>query len=165
MVNTGNRDRFYFLGLQNHCGQWLQPWNWKMLAPWKKIYDKHRQSIKKKSHHFVNKGSYSQSYGFSNSHAQMWKLDHKESWVLKNWCFWIVVLEKILESTWDWKEIKPANPKGNQPWPFIERTDAGVESPILWPPDAKSWFTGKDPNAGKNWKQKEKGVVEDEIVR
>ena len=98
----------------------------------------------------------------------MWKLDHKKSWVLKklkNWCFWIVVLEKILESTWDWKEIKQANPKGNQPWPFIGRTDAGVESPVFRPPDAKSWFTGKDPNAGKNWKQKEKGVVEDEIVR
>ena len=106
---------------------------------------------------------HSQSYGFPSSHVQMWELDHKESWVLKNWCFWTVVLEKILESPLDSKEIKPVNPKGNQPWIFIERADA--EALILWPPDAKSWLIGKDPDAGEDWRQKEKGVTEDEMVR
>ena len=91
-----------------------------MLAAWKKTYDKSRQNIKKKRHHFANKGLYSQSYGFSSSHVQMWELDHKVVWAPKNWCFQIVVLEKTPESTLDSKEIKPVNPKGNQPWIFIE---------------------------------------------
>ena len=95
-----------------------------MHAPWKESYDKLRKHIKKQRHYFVNKGPYSQSYGFSSSHGQMWELDHKESWALKNWCFQTVVLEKILESPLDNKEIKPVNPKGNQPWIFIGRTDA-----------------------------------------
>ena len=94
----------------------------------------------------------------------MCELDYKESWVLKNWCFRIVVLEKTLENLLDCKEIEPVNPKGNiQPWIFIERTDA--EAPILWPPDEKSWFIGKDPDAGKDLKQNEKRVAEDEMVR
>ena len=93
----------------------------------------------------------------------MWELDHKEGWVLKNWCFWTVVLEKTLESPLDCKEIKPVHPKGNQPWIFIGRTDAEAEAPVLWPPDVKSWFIGKDTNAGKDWR-KEKGMTEDEIV-
>ena len=88
----------------------------------------------------------------------MWELDHKEDWTLKNWCFWIVVLEKILESPLDCKEIKPVNPKGNQPWIFIGRTDAETEAPILWLPDAKSQLIGKDPDAEKAWGQEEKGV-------
>ena len=92
----------------------------------------------------------------------MWELDHKEGWELKNWCFWTVVLEKTLESPLDCKEIKPVNPKGNQPWLFIERTDAEAEAPILLPPDAKSWLTGKDPDAGKDWRQENKGMTEDE---
>ena len=108
-----------------------------------------RQCIKKWRHHFADKGLYSQNYGFSSSHVQMWELDHKEGWVL-NWCFWTVVLEKTLESPLDRKEIKPVNPKGNQPWIFIGRTDAEAETPILWPPDVKSWLTGKDPAAGKD---------------
>ena len=83
----------------------------------------------------------------------------------KNWCFWIVVLEKILESPLDWKEIKPVNPKGNQPWIFIAGTDAEAEALILWPHDVKNWLTGKDPDAGKDWGQKEKGMTEDEMVR
>ena len=87
-------------------------------------------------------------------HEQMWELENKEGWPLKNWCFWAVVLEKTLKSPLDCKEIKPVNSKENQPWIFIGRTD--TEVPILWPPDAKSWFTGKDPNAGKNRRQKEK---------
>ena len=94
----------------------------------------------------------------------MWELDHKEDWVLKNSCFWTVVLEKTLESPLDYKEIKPVSPNGNQPWIFIGKTDAEVEAPILWPPDVKSQFTGKDPDAGKDWRQEEKGMTEDEIV-
>ena len=92
----------------------------------------------------------------------MWELDHKESWVPKNWCFWTVVLEKTLESPLDGKEIKPVNPKGNQSWIFIGRTDA--EAPILWPPDAKKWVIGKDPDVGKDWRQEEKGMTENELV-
>ena len=95
----------------------------------------------------------------------MWELDHKEDWTLKNWCFWIVVLGKILESPLDCKEIKPVNPKGNQPWIFIGRTDAETEAPILWLPDAKSQLIGKDPDAEKAWGQEEKGgATEDEKV-
>ena len=94
----------------------------------------------------------------------MWELDHKEGWALKNWCFWTVVLEKTLESPLDSKEIKPVSPKGNQSWLFIGRTDAEAEAPIFWPPDANSWFIGKDPDAGKDWRHKEKRVTEDEMV-
>ena len=93
----------------------------------------------------------------------MWELDHKKGWALKNWCFWIAVLEKTLEGPLDCK-IKLVNPKGNQPWIFIGRTDAEAEAPILWQPDAKSWLTGKDPDAGKDWKLKEKGAAEDEMI-
>ena len=94
----------------------------------------------------------------------MWELDHKESWVLKNWCFWTVVLEKTLESPLGFKETKPVHPKGNQSWLFIGRTDAEAETPILWPPDAKNWLFRKDPDAGKDWRQEETGIAEDEMV-
>ena len=114
--------------------------------------------------YFANKGPYSQSYGFSSSHVWMWELDHKESWTLKNGCFWIVVLEKTLESPLDCKEIKLVNPKENQSWIFIGRTDAEAEAPVLWPPYVKSQLIGKDPDAGKEWRQEEKGTTEDEIV-
>ena len=87
----------------------------------------------------------------------MWELDHKEDWVPKNWCFWTVELEKTPESPLDWKEIKPVHPKSNQSWVFIGRTDAEAEIPIFWPPDAKNWLTGKDPDARKDWEQEEKG--------
>ena len=123
-----------------------------------------RQHIKKQRHYFANKGLYDQSYGFSSSHVQMWELDHKESWAPKNWCFWTVVLEKTLESPLDFKEIKPVDGKGNQSWIFIRRTDAKVEAPILWPPDVKNWFIGKDPDAGKDWRQEKKGTTVDEMV-
>ena len=93
-----------------------------------------------------------------------YELDNKEGWVLKNWCFWTIGLEKTLESRLDYKEIKPANPKGNQPWIFLERTDAEAEAPILWPSNVKSWLIGKDPDAGKDWGQEGKGVTEDEMV-
>ena len=133
-----------------------------MLAPWKKNHDNLRQCIKKQRHDFADKGPYSQSYGFSSSHVQMWELDHKESWVPTNWCFWTVVLEKTLESPLDCKEIQSVHPKGNQSWIFIGRTDA--EAPILWPPDVKSQLTGKDPDAKKDWGQEEKQATEDEMV-
>ena len=94
----------------------------------------------------------------------MWELDHKESWVLKNWCFWTVVLEETLDSPLDYKEIKPVNPKGNQSWIFIGRTDAEAEVPILWPPVAKNWLIWKDPDAGKDWRQEKKGTIEDEML-
>ena len=123
-----------------------------------------RQRITKQWHHFANKGPYNQSYHFSSSYVRMWKLDHKEGWAPKNWCFWTVVLEKTLESSLDSKEIKPVNPKGNQPWIFVGRTDVKGEAPVLWPPDAKSQLTGKDPDAGKDWGQEEKGATEDEMI-
>ena len=154
---------FILGGLQNHCKWWLQPWNEKTLAPWKKNYDQPRQHIQKQRHYFANKGSSSQSYGFSSSHVWMWELDYKESSVPKYWCFWTVVLENTLESPLDCKEIKSVNPKGNQSWIFIGRTDAEAETPILWPPNAKNWLTGKDREAGKDWRQ-EKGTTEDEMV-
>ena len=134
-----------------------------MLAPWKKSYEQPRQHIKKQRHYFADIGLSSQSYGFSSSHVWMWELDHKESWLPKNWCFWTVVLEKTLESPLDCKEIKPVNPKGNQSWIFIGRTDAEAEAPILWPPDAKNWLTAKAPDAGEDWR-KDNGMTEDEKV-
>ena len=133
---------------------------------WKKSYDKPRQHIKKQRYYFAHKGLYCQSYGFSSSHVWMWELDLNEGWVLKNWCFWTVVLEKTLESPpFNCKEIKPVNPKRNQLWIFIGRTDVEAEAPILWTPDAKSWLIRKDHDAGKDWGQKEKGTTEDEMVR
>ena len=110
-------------------------------------------------HYFANKDPSSQSYGFSSSHVWMWELDLKEHWVPKNWCFWTVVLEKTIESPLDSKEIKQINPKGNQSWTFTGRTAAEAETPIFWPPDAKYWLIGKDRDAGKDWKQEEKGMT------
>ena len=131
-----------------------------MLAPRKESYDQPRQHIKKQRHYFANKGPSSQSYGFSSSHVCMWELDYKENWVPKNLCFWTVVLEKTPESPLDCKEIQPVNPRGNQCWIFIGRTDA----PILWLPDVKYRLIGKDPDAEKDWRQEEKGTTEEEMV-
>ena len=103
-------------------------------------------------------------YGFSSSQIWIWELDYKESWEPKNWCFWTVVLEKTLESPLECKEIQPVHSKGDQPWVFIGRTDVEAETPILWPPDGKSWLIWKDPDARKDWRQKEKGMTEDEMV-
>ena len=119
-----------------------------------------RQHIKKQRHYFASKGPSSQGYAFSSSHVWMWELDYKESWAPKNWCFWTMVLEKTLEGLLDSKEIQPVLPKGNQSWIFIGKTD----TPILWPPDVKNWLTGKDPDAGKDWRRDEKGTTEDEMV-
>ena len=126
--------------------------------------DKHKQHIKKQRHYFSNKGPCSQSYSFSSSYVWTWELDHQESWVPKNWCFWTVVLEKTLESPLDSKEIKAVKSKGDQSWIFIRRTDAEVEAPVLWPSDMKNWLTGKDSDAGKDWRQEEKGMTENEMV-
>ena len=115
-----------------------------------------------KSRDFADKGSCSQSYDLSSSHVQMWELDHDEGWAPKNWCFQIVVVEKTLESLLGSKEIQTAHPKGNHPWLFIGRTDA--EALVLWPPDAKSRLTGKDPEGGKDWGQEEKTATENEMV-
>ena len=132
----------------------------KTLAPWKESYEKPRQHIEKQRHHFSDKGLYSQSYGFSSSHVRMRELDHREGWAPKNWWFWIV-LNKTLESPLDCK-IKSVSPKRNQPWIFIGRTNA--EAAILWPPDVKNQLFGKDLDAGKDWRQEEKGATEDEMV-
>ena len=123
-----------------------------------------RQHIKKQRHYFANKGPSSQGYGFSSGHVWMWELDCEENWVPKNWCIWAVVLEKTLESPLDCKEIQPVPPKGNQSWIFIGRTDVEAETPILWPPDIKNWLFGKYPDAGKDWRQEEKGTTENEMV-
>ena len=149
--NGGNSDRLYFRRLQNHCRWWLQPWNEKILAPWKKSYDQPRQHIKKQRLYFSNKGPSSQSYGFSSSHVWMWELDYKESWVPKNWCFWTVVLEKTLESPLDCRKIQPVLKEVS--------TEYSLEGLMLrlklWhlPPDAKNWLIWKDPDAGKDWRQ------------
>ena len=126
--------------------------------------EKARQQIKKQRYYFVNKGPSSQSCGFSSGHVWLWELDQKESGEPKNWCFWTLVLEKTLESPLDYKEIQPVHPKGNQSWIFTGRTDTEAEIPILWPPDAKNWLIGKDPDAGKDWRWEEKRMTEDEMV-
>ena len=131
---------------------------------WKESYDQPRQHTKNRRHYFVNKDPSSQGYGFSSSHVWMWELEYKESWEPKNWCFWTVVLEKTLESPLNCKEIQPVHPKGDQSWVFTGRTDVEAETPILWPPDAKSWLIWKDPDAGKDWGQEEKGTTEDEML-
>ena len=157
---SGSSDRFYFLGLQNHCRWWVQPWNEKMLAPWKKSYDKlsilkNRDITLLTSVHIVE------------AMVLSVVIYRCESWTIKKadcQCFQIVVLEKTLESLLDSNEIKPVNPKGNQPWIFIGRTNPEAEAPILWPPDAKSWIIGKDPDAGKDWRQEEKGIDRKSVV-
>ena len=162
--NSGNSGWLCFSGLRNHCRWWLQIWNLKSLTPWKESYEQPKQNIKKQRCYFVNKGLSSQGYGFSSGHVWMWALDFKESWVPKNWCFWTVVLEKTLESPLDCSEIQPVHPKGDQSWVFIDRTDVKAETQIIWPPDAQSWLIWKDPDAGKDWGQEEKGTTEDEPV-
>ena len=132
-----------------------------MLASWNKSYGKSREHITKQKHHFTDKSLCCQSYVFFSSQVWMWVGLYRR---LIAWCFWIVVLEKTLESPLDCKEIKPVNPEGNQPWIFTGRTAAEVEAPILWPPDMKSRLIKKDPDAGKDWWQEEKGGTEDEMV-
>ena len=146
---------------------WSPPPTSSILLPLRTLmtnYDKPRQCVKKQINHFADKGLYSQSFSFSSIHVWMWDFHHKEGWVPKNWWFWTVVLEKTLESPLDCKEIQPVSPKGNPPWIFTGKTDSEVEAPILWPPDEKSQLIGKDYNAGKDWRQEEKGMTEDKMV-
>ena len=161
MGKHGNSDRLSFLGLQKMV---TAAQNEKTLVSWKKSCDRSRQHIIKQRHYFANKGPSSQGYHFSSSHVWIWELDYKEGWVLKNWSFWNVVFGKTLESPLDCKEIKPVHPKGNRSWIFIGRTDAEAEAPILWPADAKNGLIGKDPDAGKDWRQEEKEMRKDEMV-
>ena len=135
----------------------------KTLTPWNKSYDQPGEHIKKQRYYFASKGPSSQNYGFSSGHVWIWELEHKESWVPKNWCFWTVVL-KTLESPLDSKEIQPVNPKWSKSWIFIGRTDAEAETPILWPPDGKNCLTGKGTDDGKAGRQEEKGPTEDDMV-
>ena len=127
-------------------------------------YDQPRQHIKKQRNYFANKGLSDQEYGFSSSQVWMWELDYKESWTQKNWCFWTVVLENTLETPVACKEIQQVHPKGDKSWVFIEGTDVEAETPILWPPDGESSLIWKDPDAGEDWGQEEKGTTEDEMV-
>ena len=147
MGNSGNSGWLYFWAPKS-----LQiapaPMKLKDAYPWKESYDQPRQPIKKQRHYFANKDPSSQSYGFSSSHVWMWELNHKESWVPKNWCFWIAMLEKTLESPLE-RKVKLVNPKGNQSWIFIGRTDVVAEAPIPWLPDVKNWLTGKPLMLGK----------------
>ena len=153
--NNGNSDRLYLGGdkitADGDCSHDMK----RHLLLGRKVLTNLASILKKQRHYFANKGPSSQSYGFSSSHVWLWKLDNKESWTQKNWCFWTVVLGKTLENPLDCKEIKPVNPKGNQSWIFIARTDAEAEAPMLWPSDAKNWFIRTDPAAGIDWRQEE----------
>ena len=160
MGKNGNGDRLSFLGLWNNCEWWLQPWSWKMLASWKKNYGKHRQHIKKKRHHFANKGLYSQGYGFSSSH-ESWAIKKAEHWrtdAFKLWC-----CRRLLGVPWTVRRSNQSI-KGNQPWLFIGRSGAEAEGPILWPLYTKSSLVGRDPDVGKDWRQEEKRTIEDEML-
>ena len=138
------------------CPHFASGWTAEALIKW--------QHIKRQRHYFVHKGPSSQGYGFFNGHVWMWELDYKESWAPRNSCFWTGVLQKTLESPLDCKKIQLAHLKGEQSWVFIGRTDVEAETPILWLPDGKSWLIWKDPDAGKDWGQEEKGMTEDEMV-
>ena len=124
----------------------------------------HLDSILKNRDILCQQSPSSQGYGFSSGYVWMWELDYKESWTLKNWCFWTVVLKKTHESPLDCKEIQPVHPKGDQSWVFIGRTDVEAETPLFWPPDAKSCLIWKDLDSGKGWGQEEKGMIEDKMV-
>ena len=159
---SGSSDIFYFLGLKITAGGDCSCEIERCLLLGRKTMTNLESILKSEDITLLTKVHIAKAMVFP-VHVWMWELDHKEGWVLKNWCFQIVVLEKTLESPLDSKEIKPVNPKRNQPWIFIGRTDA--EAPVLWPPDVKSWFIGKDPDAGKDWGQEEKGATEVEMVR
>ena len=163
--NNKNSERLYFESLQitadGDCSHEIK----RHLSLGKKAMTKLDSVLKNRDIILARKVHMSQSYGFSSSHVWMWEPDQKEGWALKNWCFRTVVLEKPLDSPLDCKEIKSIDPKGNQPWIFTGRMDAEAEAPILWPPDAKSRLTGREPDAGKDGGQEEKGAAEDEMVR
>ena len=159
--NSGNSVRLYFFGSKitadGDCSHEIK----RHLLLGRKVMT-NLDSILKSRHHFANKGPSSQGYGLSSGHVWIRELDCEESWAPKNWCFWTVVLEKTLESPLDCKEIQPVHSK-DLSWVFFGRTDAKTETPILWPPHAKSWFFGKDSDAEREWGQ-EKGMTEDEMA-
>ena len=159
----GNSVRLNFLGLQNHCRWWLHEIKRHLLLGRKVMTN--LDSIFKSRDITLPTKVHLVKTSFSCGHVWMWDLDCEEGWAPKNWCLWTVVLEKTLETPLDNKETQPVHPKGNQPGIFIGRTDAETETTIVWPPDAKNWFIGKDPDAGNDWRQKEKRVTEDEMVR
>ena len=155
--NNGNSDRLFSwaskITMNSDCSHEIK----RCLLLGRKAMTNIDSMLKSRDINFADKGSYRQSYGFSSSHVWMWELDHKEGWVPKNWCFQTVVLEKTLESPLDCKENKPVNPKGNQPWIFIGRTDAEAETPVTWPADAKNWLIRKDADAGKDVGRRRRG--------
>ena len=157
---TGRPGVLWFMGSKE--SDTTEQLNWTVLnCSLEENYDQPRQHIEKQRYYFANKGPSSQGYGFFSSHVWMWELDYKESWALKNWCIWTVVLEKTLERPLDCKEIQPVHTKV---LPFIGRNDAEAETPILWPPDVKSWLIWKDPDAGKDWRREKKEMAKDEMV-
>ena len=160
----GNSDRFYFGGSKitadGDCSHEVK----RCLLLGRKVMTNLDIVFKSRDIILPTKVRLVKAYDFSSSHVWVWELDYKESWAPKNWCLWTVALEKTLESPLDCKEIKPVIPQGNPFWIFNGRTDAEAETPILWPPDAKNWLTGKDPDAGEDWRQEEKGSTEDETV-
>ena len=163
--NNGKSDRLFFLGSKitadGDCSHEIK----RCLLLGRKVMTNLDSILRSRDITSPTKVCLVKAMVFSSSHIWMWELNYKESWAPKNWCFWTVVLEKTLESPLDCKEIQPVHPKGNQSWIFIGRTDAKAETPILWPPDAKNWLIGKDPDAGRDLRQKEKGMAEDEMVR
>ena len=157
--NNENSDRLYFGGLQNHCSHEIK----RRLLLRRKAFTNLDSILKSRDITLPTK-VHLVSYDFASSHIWMWELDYKESWVLKNWCFWTMLLVKTLENPLDYKEVEPVHPKGNQSLIFIRRTDAEAETPVFWPPDAKNWLIWNDPDAGKDWRWEEKGTTEDELV-
>ena len=135
-----------------------------MIASWQESDNKPRQCVEKQRHYSADKDPYSQGYSLPSGHVQLSETEHKEGRMPKNWCLWTVVLEKTQESPLDCKEIKLVNLKGDQPWIFTGRTDAEAEAPLFWSSEANRWLIGKVPSAGKDWGQKEKGVLEDEMA-
>ena len=160
----GNSERLFFLGSKitaySDCSDEIK----RHLLLGRKAMTNLDSTLKRRDITWPTKVHLVKAMVFFSSHVWMWELDYKESWVPKNWCFWTVVLEKTLESPLDCKEVKPGNPKGNQSWLFIGKTNAETETSILWPPDVKNWLIGKDPDAGKDWRQEEKGMTEDDMV-
>ena len=159
-----NGNRFYFLGFKitvdGDCSHEIK----RCLLLGRKAMTNLDNVLKSRDIILLTKVHIVKAMVFPSSHRWMWELDYKEGWAPKNWCFQSMVLEKTLESALDSKEIKPVNPKGNQPWIFIGRTDVEGEPPVLWPLNRKSWLIGKDPDAGKDWGREEKGTTEDEVV-
>ena len=162
--NSVNSGRLYFAGAPKSPQMVTAAIKLKDIYSLEESYDQPRQHIKKQRHYFANKGPSSQSYGFSSNHVWMWKLDYKESWAPKNWCFWTVVLEKTLESPLDCKDIQPVHFKGISPEYSLKGLMLKLKLQYFLPPDGKNWLTGKDPDAGKDYRQEEKGTTENEMA-